>query len=123
MKTRLLTLVSPFFAFAMMFLVAISAANAQSAQPIVFQAAGPTAASIQGTVDAFRAALGDPNNMNNPGPLATGRREINWDGGGSDVTTDPVTPFTVFLNTRGSLSTTPGRGLSQAPVTGGPQGG
>jgi hypothetical protein len=29
---------------------------------VVFQAAGPTAESIQGTVDAFRAALGDPNN-------------------------------------------------------------
>ena len=37
--------------------------------PTVFQAAGPTADSIQGTVDAFRAALGDPNNGNNPGPL------------------------------------------------------
>ena len=35
--------------------------------PAVFQAAGPTAASIQGTVDAYRAALGDPNNANNPG--------------------------------------------------------
>ena len=28
--------------------------------PIVFQAAGPTADSIQSTVDAFRAALGEP---------------------------------------------------------------
>ena len=28
--------------------------------PVVFQAAGPTADSIQGTVDAFRAALGIP---------------------------------------------------------------
>jgi len=28
--------------------------------PVVFQAAGPNAASIQSTVDAFRAALGDP---------------------------------------------------------------
>ena len=42
----------------------------------VFQAAGPTAASIQGTVDAYRAALGAPN-ANNPGPLPGGRREIN----------------------------------------------
>ena len=38
--------------------------------PAVFQAAGPTASSIQSTVDAFRAALGQPNNGNNPGPLA-----------------------------------------------------
>ena len=92
--------------------------------PAVFQAAGPTTASIQGTVDAYRAALGNPNNANNPGPLASGRREINWDGGGANNTTDaPVTPFNVFLNTRGSRFTTPGLGLSQAPPSGGPQGG
>jgi hypothetical protein len=93
--------------------------------PTVFQAAGPNAASIQSSVDAFRAALGNPNNLNNAGPLATGRREINWDGvGGVDTTTTaPVTPFNVFLNTRGSQFTTPGIGLSQAPPSGGPQGG
>jgi hypothetical protein len=93
--------------------------------PTVFQAAGPNAASIQSTVDAFRAALGDPNNGNNPGPLATGRREINWDGGDPNImdTTPPVTPFDVFLNTRGAHFTTPGLGLSQAPPSGGTQGG
>jgi hypothetical protein len=92
--------------------------------PTVFQAAGPTAASIQSSVDAFRNALGNPNNGNAPGPLATGRREINWDGGGAnDTTTAPVTPFDVFLNTRGNRTTTPGTGLSQAPPSGGPQGG
>src|SRR5262245_24084687 len=42
-----------------------------------------TPASIQATVDAFRAALGNPNNANNPGPIIGGRREINWDGGGA----------------------------------------
>jgi hypothetical protein len=92
--------------------------------PVVFQAAGPTVASIQSSVDAYRAALGDPNNGNAPGPLASGRREINWDGGGgNDTTTAPVTPFDVFLNTRGGQFTTPGTGLSQAPPSGGPQGG
>jgi hypothetical protein len=93
--------------------------------PVVFQAAGTNAVSIQSTVDAFRARLGDPNNLNNPGPLRTGRREINWDGGNPNVldTTAPVTPFNVFLNTRGSQFTTPGLGLSQAPPSGGPQGG
>ena len=91
--------------------------------PIIFQAAGPTADSIQSTVDAYRAALGDPNNGNNPGPLASGRREINWDGGGPpvDTTTAPVTPFDVFLNTRGAQFTTLGIGLSQAPPSGGPR--
>jgi hypothetical protein len=92
--------------------------------PTVFQAAGPTVASIQSSVDAFRAALGNPNNGNAVGPLLTGRREINWDGGGAnDTTTAPVTPFNVFLNTRGGQFTTPGTGLSQAPPSGGPQGG
>jgi len=84
--------------------------------PVVFQAAGTNAASIQSTVDAFRTALGDPNNGNDPGPLASGRREINWDGGGNNfTTTQPVTPFNVFRDTRGAQFTTPGVGLSQAP--------
>jgi hypothetical protein len=91
--------------------------------PIIFQAAGPTKESIQSTVDAYRAALGDPDNANNPGPLASGRREINWDGGGADTTTAPVTPFNVFLNTRGGQFTTLGVGLSQAPPSGGANGG
>ena len=92
--------------------------------PTVFQAAGPNAASIQSVVDAYRAALGNPNN-GNAGSLGTGHREINWDGaGGVDTsTTPPVTPFNVFLNTRGSQFTTPGIGLSQAPPSGGAQGG
>jgi hypothetical protein len=96
-----------------------------SSGPVVFQAAGATTDSIQSSVDAFRAALGIPNNLNNPGPLPHGRREINWDGGNPNVmdTTAPVTPFNVFLNTRGSQFTTPGLGLSQAPPSGGLQGG
>jgi hypothetical protein len=92
--------------------------------PAVFQAAGPNAASIQSVVEAYRAALGNPNN-GNAGSLMTGHREINWDGaGGVDTsTTPPANPFNVFLNTRGSQFTTPGTGLSQAPPSGGAQGG
>jgi hypothetical protein len=88
--------------------------------PVVFQAAGPIAASIQSTVDAFRAALGNPNNGNNPPPLdRSGHREINWDGvGGPTATTPPVNPFNTFLNTRGAQFTTPGIGLSQATPSG-----
>ena len=99
-------------------------AQANQPTPLVFQAAGPDAASIQSTVDEFRAALGD-NNLNNPGPIQKGRREINWDGGNPNLldTTAPVNPFLVFLNTRGSQYKTPGLGLSQAPPSGGPQGG
>ena len=87
----------------------------------IFSDSGANAAAITDTVDAFRAALGNPNNANNAGPLANGRREINWDGGGPPVIdgTAPVTPFTVFQNTRGATFTTPGTGLTQAAATGG----
>jgi hypothetical protein len=92
--------------------------------PAVFQAAGPNVASIQSSVNAFRAALGDPVNGNATLELPNGRREINWDGAApTDVTTPPVNPFNVFLNTRGAQFSTPGIGLSQAPPAGGPQGG
>ncbi|HZI86576.1 MAG TPA: hypothetical protein VFD48_07060 [Pyrinomonadaceae bacterium] len=94
--------------------------------PTVFQAAGSTADSIQSTVDAFRAALGNPNNGNNPPPLdRSGHREINWDGGNPNIvtTTPPVTPFNTFLDSRGAQFTTPGLGLSQGPTSGGPEGG
>ena len=122
------TVIAAFGVLSMVFVVS-ETAQAQARDdvpPAVFQAAGATAASIQSTVDAFRARLGDPNNLNNPGPLGLkGRREINWDGGNPNVldTTAPVTPFNVFLNTRGSQFNTPGLGLSQAPPSGGPQGG
>jgi hypothetical protein len=129
-KHLLLTLVVAFGLLSVMVLVPLGqTAQAQAkiskelVPPTVFQAAGPTADSILGTVNAFRAVLGD-NNLNNQGPLASGRREINWDGGGGvDTTTAPVTPFNVFLDSRGGQFTTPGDGLSQAPPSGGPQGG
>src|SRR5262245_18635305 len=112
--------VAVFGVLAILLLLPARPARAQ----VVLQGAGPTVGSIQGVVDAFRAALGDPNNANNPGPLATGRREINWDGNPiTDATSPPVTPFNTFLNTRGAQFTTPGTGLSQAPPSGGPQGG
>jgi hypothetical protein len=70
-------------------------------------------ASIQATVDSFRLALGGINNGNAPGTIG-GRREINWDGGGS-ATTISGTPFDGFLNIRGARFTTPGTGFVQAP--------
>lgn len=100
---------------------AVAAVSAPAA-PIIFSAGGSAdPASIQGTVDSFRAALGDPNNGNAAGPIVGGRREINWDGGGNNFTTTaPATPFNVFLNTRGAQFTTPGTGLTQAPPSADP---
>ena len=85
--------------------------------PTVFQAAGPTVASIQNTVDQYRTALGDPNNGNVVGQ-SSGRREINWDGGGSTATAIVGTPFTGFLANRGALFTTTGTGFVQSPLAG-----
>jgi hypothetical protein len=66
--------------------------------PTVFQAAGPSAASIQSTVDQYRAALGAVNNGNNPGQTS-GHREINWDGGSptNAATSLSGTPFNHVL--------------------------
>ena len=116
MKKQLV--LSAVVAFVALALLALPASEARA--QVVFQAAGPDAAAILSAVEGFRTALGALNTM---GPQPAGRREINWDGGGSDVTTDPVTPFNVFRNARGAQFTTPGVGLSQAPPSGGPQGG
>jgi hypothetical protein len=133
-KQLLLTLVVAFGFPLTMTLVPVCHAQSGNPKdfvaPAVFQAAGPKATdptaiiSIQSAVDAFRAALGD-NNGSVAAMFPSGRREINWDGGNPNVTatTDPVTPFDVFLNTRGARFTTPGKGLSQAPPSGGPDGG
>lgn len=87
--------------------VGISLAQSAQAVPTTFSASGANPASIQGTVDAFRAVLG-ANNGNVAGSQPGGRREINWDGGGAAA---PATvfpnPMTVFVN-RGSISTSPG---------------
>ena len=84
------------------------------AVPVVFSAGGSTPASIQATVDAFRASLGAVNNGNAPGPLFSGRREINWDGGGAVTPTVTGTPLTAFENIRGAIFTTNGTGFVQA---------
>lgn len=53
----------------------VGATTTDFVAPIVFQAAGPTAASIQNTIAEYRLALGGANNGNG-GPQADGRREI-----------------------------------------------
>jgi hypothetical protein len=52
-----------------------------SCPPSVFAGAGPSAKDIKQIVREFREALGEPDNGGALGPLPTGRREINWDGG------------------------------------------
>ncbi len=96
--------------------VALAVAGAPTASHAltIIQGAGNVATS--GAVDAFRLALGDPNNGNNPGPLPTGRREINWDGGGNPNGSPAPNPSTVFQN-RGVIFTTPGSGFEQAPIS------
>ena len=107
---------SPALLFATLTLTLASAAEAV---PIVRSIGGTdNPASIQAVVDQFRADLGNPNNGSASGPLFSGRREINWDGGGATNGTAPVTPFNTFLN-RGGQFTTPGTGLQQGPLTGG----
>jgi hypothetical protein len=97
--------------------LAIAVPARVNAGAIVFSASGADATAIQAEVDAFRAILGDPNNANAPGPLAFGRREINWDGGGAATTVSP-TPLTAFQGIRGATFTTPGTDLVQAPPSG-----
>jgi len=88
------------------------------AAPIVTSASGPNAGSITAAFNAFQAAVGNPNNGNAAGPLASGRREINWDGGGVVTTTSSPTPFNGFQNIRGASFTTPGTGFLQATPAG-----
>jgi hypothetical protein len=86
-------------------MVGLLGAMPVAAAPVLFEVGGTAAPSlIQGTVTAFQAALGNPNNGNAPGPLFSGHREINWDGGGG-VNTNTVsgTPFNGFLQTRGAI--------------------
>ncbi|MBL8217676.1 MAG: hypothetical protein JNL62_00515 [Bryobacterales bacterium] len=66
------------------------------AQAAVFSAAGANAAAIQGSVDAFRAALGANNGTG--GSFADGRREINWDGVPAGNTDPSLMPANLFLN-------------------------
>jgi PEP-CTERM motif len=106
------------FSLVALLVTALAWAAPALATPTLFTASGANPADIQATVDAFRAALGNPDN-GNQGPQATGHREINWDGGGATDGTAAVTPFTTFQNTRGATFTTPGAGLTQTSITGG----
>src|SRR4029450_2673976 len=85
---------------------------AASAAPQVFEASGATPADIQTAVDAFRAFLGNPNNIAGP-PSATGHREINWDGVPDAFSAPNMLPANFFNKNspRGIVFFTPGTGF------------
>lgn len=87
-------------------------APAARAVPVVFSAAGNGAASIQASVDAFRAQLGALN-PNVAGSFGGGRREINWDGVPDGFAAPGLLPANFFnVNSpRGVLLSTPGTGF------------
>jgi hypothetical protein len=83
-----------------------------NALPIVTSVGGSDAASIQTTVDAFRASLGTLN-ANVAGSFGSGRREINWDGV-PDAASAPNSLPANFFNVnspRGVVFATPGTGF------------
>ncbi len=91
------------------------------AEAAVFSASGENTGSIQGTVDAFRTASGEPNNGNQIGLVEGGRRQIDWDG-----QLAPANPFDMpgdFFNAvvpRGTVYETPGSGFQISGADGDP---
>ena len=78
----------------------------------VFEASGATPADIQTQVDAFRAFLGNPNNIAGP-PSKTGHREINWDGVPDAFSAPNLLPANFFNSNspRGAVFFTLGTGF------------
>jgi hypothetical protein len=87
-------------------------ASLSQAAPVTFTAAGANSAAIQGTVDAFRTALGTLN-ANVVGSFGSGRREINWDGVPDALAAPNNLPANFFnVNSpRGVVFSTPGTGF------------
>jgi hypothetical protein len=86
-------------ALALPVLALAQTAPATAAEPLSFtkiQGAAGNAAGLQGTVDAYRALLGEPNNGGTPGSQAAGRREINWDGVPDDKSAPGLLPADFF---------------------------
>ena len=85
---------------------------------VVYSSTGSNAASIQGSVDGFRADLGT-NNLANPS-ASSGRREINWDGvpaGFSDPNNMPANFFN-SNSPRRTVFETPGTGFKVSANSG-----
>jgi len=65
------------------------------------------AGDITSSVNQYRAVLGEPNNGDTPGPLLSGRREINWDGVPDALASPNFLPGD-FFRRRGALLAAPG---------------
>jgi hypothetical protein len=94
-------------------------ASLSQAAPVTFTAAGANSAAIQGTVDAFRTALGTLN-ANVAGSFGSGRREINWDGVPDALAAPNNLPANFFnVNSpRGVVFSTPGTGFQVSANSG-----
>ncbi len=90
-------------------LLAVVASGPATAAAVVYEASGANAASIQATVDSFRAALGSLN-ANTPGSVGSGRREINWDGVGASFRDPHPANFFNSNSPRGVVFSTPDAG-------------
>jgi hypothetical protein len=91
-------------------LVCLGALQMQGAA-IVYSVGGDTTpGSISPTIDTFRSDIGGANNGTTPGPIATGRREITWDGVPDAASSPNNLSATAFQN-RGVTFLTPGTGF------------
>jgi hypothetical protein len=79
------------------------------------------AGDIAPLVEHYRKLLGETNNGNAPGPLPSGRREINWDGIPDEKAAPAFLPPDIFRN-RGAILRTPGRGVQASAKPGNPKG-
>lgn len=107
--------------FALVFSALALIGSAANAAPIVTSIGGSNAASIQATVDAFRASLGTLN-ANVAGSFGSGRRQIDWDGV-PDSRSAPNNLAADFFNVnspRGAVFSTPGTGFQVSADTSNP---
>ena len=96
----------------------VCAAPLSASAIAVYSPSGSNAASIQGSVDGFRADLGT-NNLANA-PATGGRREINWDGVPAGFSDPNHLPGNFFNSNspRGAVFETPGSGFKVSANSG-----
>ena len=102
-------------------LAATLLAGPATAATIVFEAAGPDAASITATRDAFRVAIGGDTVAGANGSFGGLRREINWDGVPDSASDPNLLPanFSNVNSPRGVVFSTPGTGFMVSANAGG----